>query len=472
MKIAEIKTEAKPHQQRIADRIRGQSGLVVAHEMGSGKTLASLMGAEDFGGEADVVVPASLRSNYEKEIEKHVATPKATYHISSIQERARSKEAPSRPFLIVDEAHRLRGADTASHQVIAKNTAQKRLFLTGSPLYNRPADLASLVNLAAGDRLLPTAPEEFDKQYVETTQHSPGLIARLRGVKPGETRKLKNTGKLKEILDQWVDYHPNTKDDFPERSDTIVDAPLKGRQLETYQAVLGEAPRWAQHKIKNNLPLSKQEAKELNSFLSGTRQVATSLGAHAEDLSTEQVASESAKVQAALQRLQASIAKNPNHKALIYSNFLDAGLNPYEKALSGAGIPHGSFTGEMTKADRDRVVADYNRGAIKALMLSSAGGEGLDLKGTRQIQVLEPHFNKEKLEQVIARGIRFRSHADLEPDQRKVDVEHYVATMPEPGRIARAFGKKRETSVDEYLRRLSADKDALNQQIKDLMVRG
>lgn len=472
MKLAAVKTEAKPHQQRIADRIAGQPGLVVAHEMGSGKTLASLMGAENFGGETDVVVPASLRTNYEKEIAKHVDNPKAKYHISSIQEIARNKRAPERPFLIVDEAHRLRGADTAGHQAIAKNKAEKRLFLTGSPLYNQPADLASLVNLASGERLLPTAPADFDKQYVETTYHSPGLLGRLRGAQPGETKKLKNTGKLKEILDQWVDYHPNTKEDFPARTDVVVNAPLEGRQLETYQAVLGRAPAWAQHKIKNNLPLSKQEAKELNSFLSGTRQVATSLGGHAEDLSKEEVSAESAKVQAALQRLQAGIAQNPGHKALIYSNFLDAGLHPYETALQGAGIPYGSFTGEMTKSDRDRVVEDYNRGAIKALLLSSAGGEGLDLKGTRQIQVLEPHFNKEKLEQVIARGIRFKSHEALTPEERNVSVEHYIATLPEPGRIAKVFGKKRETSVDEYLRTLSADKDALNQQIKDLMVRG
>lgn len=469
MKIAELKTEAKPHQQRIADRLAKQPGLVVAHGMGSGKTLASLIAAENAGLETDVIVPAALRANYEKEISKHIVDPKATYNVQSLQGIARSKVAPSGKFMIVDEAHRLRDAGTAGYQAIAANKAEKRLLLTGTPLYNRPSDLASLVNIAAGSRQLPTGAQDFDKEYVQTTQHSPGLLGRLRGAKAGETRTLKNTEKLKGILDQWVDYHENTKDGFPERRDVTVEAPLTGRQLETYEAVLGEAPAWARHKIKNNLPLSKQEAKQLNSFLSGTRQVATSLGGHATDLSPDDVVSNSSKVQTAVQRLQSRIEKDPQHRALVYSNFLDAGLNPYESALQRAKIPYGKFTGEMTKADRDATIADYNAGRLKALLLSSAGGEGLDLKGTRQIQVLEPHFNKEKLEQVIARGIRYKSHDGMAPEAQNVDVEHYVAKMPEPGRVRKFFGKKRDTSVDEYLQRLSADKDQLNQQIRDLL---
>lgn len=469
MKIAKIVTEAKPHQQRVLDRIKSQPGLVVAHNVGSGKTLASLMAAEEFGGGTDVVVPASLRANYEKEIAKHVTEPNAQYKIQSLQGLARNQEAPKQKNLIVDEAHRLRDTGTQGYQAVAKNKATKRLLLTGSPLYNKPADMAALVNLAAGERVLPTSPEEFEKAYVEITKVNPGLIGRLKGAKPGEKRTLKNTAKLREALQKWVDYHENGTEGFPERRDTVVPVPLKDRQLSTYKSVMGEAPAWAQYKIKKNLPLSKQEAKQLNSFLTGTRQLATSLGAHATDIAPAEIARQSPKITTAVQRLKERIAKDPEHRAVVYSNFLDAGITPYEAALKEDKIPYGKFTGEMTKGDRNQMVSAYNEGKLRALLLSSAGGEGLDLKGTRQIQVLEPHFNKEKLEQVIGRGIRYGSHEKLAPENRNVDVEHYVSQMPEPGRIKKFFGAKRDTSVDEYLRQLSADKDALNQQVKELM---
>ena len=42
LKIAEIKTQLLPHQNRVVDRMKNQSGLVVAHGVGSGKSVTSL----------------------------------------------------------------------------------------------------------------------------------------------------------------------------------------------------------------------------------------------------------------------------------------------------------------------------------------------------------------------------------------------------------------------------------------------
>ncbi len=471
-KIAKVTTKLKPHQERVVERIAqpDQPGLVVAHGLGSGKTLTSIAAAENLGMDTGVAVPAALRTNFEKELKKHVKKRNAHYEISSIQAAARSGEAPDQPMQIIDEAHRLRDTDTAGHKAFADSKPQKRLLLTGSPLYNRPSDLASLVNLASGNsKTLPASTQEFEKAYVDVKQESPGLLARLRGIKPGETRSLKNTEQLKEILNKWVDYHENNTDGFPTRNDKTVEVPMEARQLETYKTLMSDAPRWARYKIKHNLPLNKQESASLNSFLTGTRQVSNSLGAHAEDLDPEAVAAQSPKIQAAVGSLRSRIATNPNHRAVVYSNYLDAGISPYETALRAKNIPYGKFTGEMTKRERDAMVKDYNEGRLRALLLSSAGGEGLDLKGTRQIQVLEPHFNKEKIEQVVGRGIRYGSHADLDEQDRNVDVEHYVSTMPKPGFLGRMVGRKPETSVDQYLQRLSRDKDQLNPQMRELL---
>lgn len=470
LKLARIATELQPHQQRVVDRIKTQPGLVVAHGLGSGKTLTSIAAADELGGTAHVVVPASLQGNYRKELAKHAPAPSAKFTVDSMQRVARNPEVAPVDTQIIDEAHRLRESGGLAAQALAQAQARKRLLLTGTPFYNHPHDIASLVNIAAGERVLPAERAEFEEKYVENVAPKPGFVARtFRGVKPGETKSLKNTKELQELLQKWVDYHENTPEGFAARNDVTIETPLTKAQLKHYKHVLGDAPAWLRHKIKKGLPPTKQEAKDLNAFLSGVRQVSVSPGGFDAALTPEGAAAESSKIQEAAQRLQERLVKNPQHRAIVYSNFLDAGIAPYSAELKRRGIAHGLFTGTQSKEERNAQVRAYNEGKLPVLLLSSAGGEGLDLRGTRQIQLLDPHFNKEKLEQVIARGIRFKSHEHLAPEERSVDVEHYVGTMPEPGRVKKLLGGEREKGVDEYLRQLSADKARLNEQARALL---
>jgi SNF2 family DNA or RNA helicase len=472
IKLARIATKLQEHQQRVVDRIQreDQPGLVVAHGMGSGKTLTGIAAADAIGGNANVIVPAALQTNFKKEINKHIAEPNAKFKIDSLQRVGRARHVDDSDTMIVDEAHRLRETSGQTSQAIAKAKAKKRLLLTGTPFYNHPHDISQLVNIASGEKTLPGSRQDFEKKYVENVAQKPGLLARtFRGIKPGEVKALKNTEELQGILQKWVDYHENTQDGFAQRNDVTVETPLTKKQQEHYQDLLGEAPPWLRYKIKKGLPPTKQEAANLNAFLSGIRQVSVSPGGFDHELTPEGAAEHSSKIQEAANRLQERLKANPQHRAVIYSNFLDSGINPYSAELTRRGIQHGTFTGRQTKQERDAQVKDYNEGRTPVLMLSSAGGEGLDLQGTRQIQLLDPHFNKEKLEQVIARGIRYKSHDHLTPENRNVDVEHYVGTMPEPGRVKKLFGAKREKGVDEYLRQLSADKDRLNEQMRGLL---
>lgn len=472
-KVSDIATELQPHQQRVLERLRTQPGLVVAHGLGSGKTLSSLAVAEDTGGTTQVVVPAALQANYKKEIDKHVVDPQSSYLVSSLQREAlRPKSEARAPVdtLIVDEAHRLRDPGTKAQQAIKQIPAKKRVLLTGSSLYNRPFDLASLVNVAADAPVFPGNQADFDRRYVGSKVVDPGWWARnIRGVRPGSVPVLKNTEELQKHLSHWVDYHENGKENFPNRVDESVEVPFSEEQKRIYDTVMDRAPGWVKYKVKNNLPPNKQESKDLNAFLSAARQVSVSPGGMQHGLSPEEAASRSPKVQRAVERLLEARKANPNHRAVVYSNFLDAGIAPYEALLQKNQIPYGKFTGDMPKSQRDQLVSAYNEGKTPVMLLSSAGGEGLDLKGTRQIQVLDPHFNKEKIEQVIGRGIRYKSHEHLPEDQRSVKVEQYYSTENEPGALGKLLGRKRPGSVDEYLRQLSSDKDRLNQQVRQLL---
>jgi len=469
-KTADVLTPLQPHQQRVVERIKEQPGLVVAHGLGSGKTLSSIAAAEALGLPTSVLVPAALQSNYEKEIAKHVADPAATYDISSIQRAAREGAVPKSDLLIVDEAHRLRDPGTKGSLAVSEAAAKKRLLLTGTPLYNKPTDLAALVNLAAGTRVIPESSSEFAAKYLGEKLVDPGWFARtFRGVRPGTVPYVKNKKELRDKLRKWVDYHENALEGFPERRESVIETEMGPAQSQIYRTVLGTAPAWLRYKIENKLPLNKQESKDINAFANAVRQVAVSPGGFDTTMSPLQAAQNSPKIMKAFNNFYDSLKQNPDHKAVIYSNYLEAGLLPYEALLSSSGIPYGKFTGDVKKAERDQMVRDFNAGKIKALLVSSAGSEGLDLKGTRQIQVLDPHWNKEKLEQVIGRGIRYKSHEHLPEDQRNVNVEHYVSVHEQPGFFGKLVGQKRPGGIDEYLRQISTEKETLNAQIRALL---
>ena len=470
LKMAAIFTPLKAHQQRVVDRIKqdDQPGLVVAHGLGSGKTLTSIAAQDALGMDSDVVVPASLQANYKKEIKKHVTGRHPKTRVLSMQNVARKGEAPTAPLMIVDEAHRARESGTRTFSTLSKNKAKKRLLLTGTPFYNRPADIAPLVNMAAGKTVLPNDRQEFADRYVYQMKQNPGLLARLRGVKPGSTPIVHpgRKAELKKTLQKWVDYYEGQTEGFPSVTEEDVRVPMVSPQLDVYDTLMKKAPFWVRYKVRHGLPPTKQEAGDLNAFLGGARQVANTTAPYQSELPAF-----SPKIDRAVEELKKNFAKNPRSKAVVYSNYLGAGIDPYKEQLTKAHIPYGEFTGAMKKKDRDALVKDYNENRIKALLLSSAGGEGLDLKGTRLMQILEPHWNQEKLKQVQGRGIRYGSHADLPPEERNVLVQRFLATRPKKGILERAGLRSPGLGVDEYLTRMSKDKERLNYQFRELLKR-
>jgi SNF2 family DNA or RNA helicase len=235
-------------------------------------------------------------------------------------------------------------------------------------------------------------------------------------------------------------------------------------QLKLYDTLMDNAPPWVAYKIKQNLPPSKAEAAQLNAFLMGARQVSNTTAPF-----QATGAADEPKLDTAYAHLRAVLDAHPRAKAVVYSNFLGAGLDPYKRRLEAANIPYGAFTGEMSKARRDDLVRQYNDNKLRALLISSAGGEGLDLKGTRLIQVLDPHWNEEKLKQVEGRGIRYRSHADLPEAERDVLVQRYLTARPRQGWLQALKLQAPEGSVDQYIAQRAAEKEQLIDQFRQLL---
>jgi len=473
-KTAEVGTELRPHQERVLRRLRDQDTLIVAHGLGSGKTFTSIAAADDQGGQATVLAPAALLGNYRKEIARHAPDTEVDFALESLQRAGLRRELgrPSGRTLVVDEAHRLRDPSSVTRQTVERvaDDFDKRLLLTATPVYNHPHDVAALVNIAAREAALPRGKGDFNQRYVAREQINPGFWAKLRGIRGGSRQRLKNKEELSAILGKWVDYHDNPPEGFPSTTEEHVRVPLSREQHDAYTGLMGQAPSWLRHKIRKGLPVTKAESKDLNAFASAVRQVSNTTLPFDERTEHSEQLQNSAKLLAAADRLKRKMDEDPDHKAVVYSNFIAAGIDPYEELLQEQDIPYGRFTGGMDRDARDALVRKYNEGELRALLISSAGGEGLDLKGTRQIQVLDPHWNEEKIRQVIGRGVRYGSHEHLPEEQRNVHIERYLGVLPERKGLGRFFrGKERGKGVDEYMTMLSQEKNFLNRQVRELM---
>ena len=145
------------------------------------------------------------------------------------------------------------------------------------------------------------------------------------------------------------------------------------------------------------------------------------------------------KVKKTLKIWKELLAKKSNRKeckSVIYTTWLKFGVdeikNEIEKDIQGSNkkIRYGIISGNESKNQVEKNIKDYNSDNLDLLIITKAGGEGIDLKGTRNIFILEPVWNPASLDQIIGRGIRIDSHAHLPDEQRNVDIHYMVLIRP------------------------------------------
>ena len=115
------------------------------------------------------------------------------------------------------------------------------------------------------------------------------------------------------------------------------------------------------------------------------------------------------------------------------------------------------ISGEIDTIDRENIQKvlnspeNINGDIIKVLLISKTGAEGLDLKGVRQVHIMEPYWDKAREDQVKSRGIRLGSHSHLPPDQRNVQPYLYISVANKSmfeGMVHRADKDKLKKSDD------------------------
>lgn len=455
-KRSEVITALLPHQQRAVARGIDQN-LLLAHSVGSGKTLTSLAIADAIGKPAVVFTPASLVENYKKEIKKHLRKGPRIDVLSLPTAAARNVKVPAGSTVIVDEAHALRNPGTQRAKYLKEQlqNAGRVITLTGTPTYNNIANIAPLINLTAGRTELPAQESDFNSRYTARVNVRPTWFQKLQGVRRSQKQVLQREQELGEILRKWIDVYDSTASK-PARINEYLDVEMDPEQQAVYDAVSKAMPRHIKALVRNNLPASKSDMKSMNSFLSGVRQVSNTLEGFDTSLRT------GSKIRRAADILLEAYRKDPKLRALVYSNYRDSGVGAMAKELDTRGVPYEIFDGSLSRERKKEIVDRYNEGKLPVILGTGSASEGLDLQNTRLIQILEPHFNNSRLEQVVGRGIRYKSHDSLPPEERNVRVQYFRSLL-------RSGLLGRPTGVDEYLYARAAEKDELSRRVKELM---
>ena len=92
-------------------------------------------------------------------------------------------------------------------------------------------------------------------------------------------------------------------------------------------------------------------------------------------------------------------------------------------------------------------ISNKNGAHIRVVLISEAGSEGLDFKCIRQVHLLDPWYNMNRIEQVIGRAVRHKSHCALPMGERNVEIYMHGSYIDEE-----------EETADMYMYRLAEKK--------------
>ena len=350
-------------------------------------------------------------------------------------------------FVIIDEAHHLR-SQTQQMMFIINSIplAYKIVLLSGTPIINHPVDLCVLVNIIKNQEILTVDKALFDFYYLEK-------IPDHTNYEQGDKIQFKNIANLKEKLSNAISfYEPSDTSNNLKITTLYPEIPLSTAQLLEYNNYIVRLLNPITKKIVHletdinidnyNVDFITLDIKKKNAFLTATRQLSNTVSNDPN----------SPKILAIVEE----IIKAPK-PVVVYSNFLANGIFPVSVKLIDYNISHKIIKGTTTDEKMDQIINDYNNRKFDVLLISSAASESITLLNTRQIHIMEPHFNEAKINQVIGRAIRYKSHDKLPIAERKLTIFNWSSIFPNTIKYKTAdqyliyLTKKKQKLIDLFI---------------------
>jgi hypothetical protein len=481
-------------------------GILVFHKIGGGKTCLSILTGLQWYETRRVIfiVPASLIGNIYKEFRSectgnkyiskaernqlaklHPASREHKEMVQMINDRVdedfeiysfhkyvnlveKGKMKLKNALVIIDEVQNVVSENGLFYRTILRSfnessRSARIVIMSGTPIFDKPIELALTINLLKPKVPLPTG-KEFNNLF-------------LQPINGGYA--LKNKELLSKLLQGYISFSPGApKIAFPEQIIKMVKCPMSAFQYKSYKIV---EKREGNPEFRDILKLS-------NAFFIGSRMMSNVAypnkkinekgmqSFEGKRLHLTHIGKYSTKFEKIINR-----SRNIHGASIVYSNFREyGGIEPLLKTLEHNGYIYvfdedadkkkynkkrfAIWSGKESMDEKETAKNIYNDinnidgSMLKMIILSPSGKEGLSLLNTGSLHVMEPYFNYSRMAQIFGRAVRFCSHKALPADKRKVYIFIYIAVSP--------TGKK---LIDGYIFDMMKEKKSLLSEFYDVL---
>ena len=503
------KFELQPQQKFLPEYLwnnkKNINGLLIFHQIGSGKTCTAINIAEKFKSTMNimVVLPAALIGNFKDELRtkcpgdevyitdneldkiKESNNPNILSNILEKTEERISKYYTIHSYhkfvdlvkenkiklkntlLIIDEIQNMismTGTFYSTLKSIIDKTddSLKVILLSATPMFDRPVEIALTLNLLRPKIPLPIG-ADFNSEFLsKETQY-----------------KTINMKKFKELTTGLVSYYRGAPPvAYPTMEFKTVKCNMNTFQYKSYLTSLSNSDDNIKGSFKDvdilKLPSDFFLGPRMMSNIAFPNKSIGEIGYSSfkdDHLQLQNVEKFSIKFYKIMKKI-----KKAEGPVFIYSNFKEVGgLKSFVKFIEYHGYVNYKTYGEGPKrfsiwsGDESHPVKEeikrifnkkenINGSCIRLMLGSPSIKEGVSLLRVEQVHILEPYWNMSRILQIIGRAIRFCSHKDVSKAKQNVKVYLYLATHP-----------KEEISIDQYIWSIAKIKNKLIQQFEHVL---
>lgn len=405
----------------------GTKGLLVAHGMGSGKTLTSLWVAKEYINKnrvpfVNIIAPNVAVGEFIDSFERAGITPNMAGKIRVLTHDEFSLNRRDRKFsdslVIVDEAHMFTGI---KYKALEKYDVKYIMLLSGTPAPNKPSEIVPLINLLHRDKENKWTPQKWENDTTTVAQKQTFLKDKV---------SMYNIGPKYNYLNQRGTEFPSAND-FPGYRVSTRSVKLSPSQNAAY-VELNKIVKKKSQRQTEKYPFYTRERKIVNTHPRrsppGRGNVTPKIAKVAKDIVVE------IKKQHRRKQSKQDPSRWHRGRLLLYAYNKNTTIDLEgeirrlcaEKKILSPQIS--VYNGSTSAGERLRIKEAFNNGETDVLIISKAGSVGLDLQCTSKVFMFDVWWNIPQMNQIIGRAIRYKSHHD--PCKHKhVDVYIYTSVF-------------------------------------------
>lgn len=407
----ETKLPLFPYQREGMLHLAFTERAMVADEMGLGKTIQGIAAAALLHrmGKADrclVVTPASLKTEWEEQIEKFTHLPCEVVYGSRL-ERVAIYQNPSAFFTIVnyeqvrsdaldinaafkadvvilDEAQRIKNWASKTARAIKRLDSRYAFVLTGTPIENRIDEIYSITEFLNPAIFGPLF--RFNRSFYSFDE---------KGKPSGYQRLDEMREKLKPVVLRRRKYEVETE--LPERTDETRFIEMTEGQTSDYGTYQEKVSRLI-HASKSR-PLRKEEHERLMINLNCMRMLCDT------QFILDQETKVSPKLDELVEIFDTALA-DPDTKIIVFSEWIRM-LTLIREHLESQKVGFAWHTGSVPQIKRRKEIKAFKEDPdCRVFLCTESGGAGLNLQNASVVINVDLPWNPAKLEQRIARAWR------------------------------------------------------------------